>query len=390
MKFKKSILLTFISFILIVLANSCGQKQNKNTSISGEFLFSKGETVFLDRISVFNTESIDSAVIDNNMFEFKIKKNNPEFYKLRIDNENQIILLVEPGEKVKIKGDIRNLPSTYKVEGSEGSVLIHRLNYFTLENYRILDSLAQIWEQRKYDIDGIVLKDSLDSIAKMIYAKQEDFVRNFILENKNNLASILALYQVFGRVPLFDEIENLELYRTISQSLNSHFPNNPHVLELLARVNKNTKLKAEKDSINRRLQPGNPIPEISLPNQNGEPISINNFLGKTVLVYFWMSHSQESRAQIQELIKLHRQFATKNFQLFNVSFDMNEELWKNTINFEKLPGINLIDTREWSSPLIKVFNIKSVPHNILVDKEGKIIGTNLTVTEIREILNTTL
>lgn len=386
---RRNYILLILPLIIFIFTLSCkNSKTNHSAEINARFLFSKGEVIYLDEVKVFETTIIDSIIInENGEFSFKIKTDGPQFYRLRINNNNLITLLIDSKEKITINADIRSLASTYKVEGSEGSKLVYELHTFTFENYKRLDSLAQIWEYRKYDNDNLILRDSLDSIALQIYNSQEEFVKNFIKENQSNLASIMALYQVFGRQSLLDEIEDLDIFEETAIKLKSAYPNNSHVNELNARVYKNKQIKIERDKITERLSPGNFVPEISLPNQNGEPVSILDFKGNNILIFFWSSSSTKSRSLINELTQLHKQYSTKGFLLFNVSFDMNQDLWKKTINFEKMPGIHVNDSREWSSPVIKMFNIKAFPHHVLIDREGKIIGTNLSIDEIKDKLN---
>lgn len=388
MNVRKNKIILILAAIVLTLNLSCkNNKKNYSSEINGRFVLSKGETVYLEEIDVFETILIDSVKInENGEFKFKILTNKPQFYRIKLNNNNSITLLIEPKENLILNADIRNLPSTYTVEGSVGSQKLHELNSFTLDNYRTLDTLAIIWNSRKYEDKNYILKDSLDSIAIIVYNSQEQYVKNFILENQNSLSSIMALYQVFGRQSLLDEIEHLDIYEKTATNLKAKFPSNPHVNELNARVYKNKQIKKERDRIQERLSPGNLVPEISLPNQNGEPVSVLDYKGNNILIFFWSSNSTKSRSLISELSQLHKQFSTKGFNLYNVSFDMNKELWIKTINFEKIPGIHVNDSREWASPVVKIFDIKSLPHNILIDRESKIIGSNLKIEEIKDFL----
>lgn len=372
-----------------VIIQSCNTKDPKTSkvTINGTFVMSRAEMLYLYEINVYEKSPLDSTKISSDgSFTFTIEIDDASFLWLGTKDDNYITLLVEGEESITIEGDLRSLPATYSIKGSPGSEQLYILHRHTLNNYAKLDSLALIWEKRMYNNDKLELQDSLDSVAKTIYEEQERFVTNFIKQNSSSLASIIALYQTFGRVPILDEFEHLELFRSTATSLKEKYPDNQHVNELLARVEKNTLIAKENEEIKKRLQPGNPVPELSLPNMNGEPVSINDYKGYTILIYFWSSVSPESRKMNQQLISTYKLFAPRGFILFNVSLDNNPEIWKQAVGLDKMPGIHVCDFMDWASPVVKIFNIQEIPYNVLVDKEGLIVANGLTIEQLNQKL----
>jgi len=309
---------------------------------------------------------------------------------LGTSEDNYITLVCEQGETPELSGDIRSLPATYTVKGSPGSEKLLELHLYTLKHYELFDSLSEIWEQGKYDKDKLALRDSLDSIARGVYQAQEEYVKQFVENNMESLTAILALYQVFGRIPVLDEFEYLDLYDQTAQSLKLKYPTNQHVNELSARVSKNKALQKEKEEITKRLLPGNPVPELSLPDREGSPVSVADYKGYALLLYFWSSTDPKCRKMNPELLTLQKKYEAKGFSLFSISLDNNPDIWEKAITLDKLPGVHVIDQRGWSSPVINMFNIESIPHTILIDKEGIIIGNNLNFEEINTRLHETV
>lgn len=380
------------SFIFIVSLTVCiagcynGNTRN-DTDISGKFVYSRGEVVYLKEILVFEKVVVDSVRLkESGEFSFKIPVDDVIILWIGTSEDNYITLICEKGETVQITGDIRSLPASYTVSGSPASELLHSLQEYTYAHYRQFDTLSMIWEKRKYDNDKLVLRDSLDKAALQIYEDQEQFVKQFVTDNMESLAAIVALYQIFGRVPILDEFEYIELYEQTAQVLKEIYPGNQHVNELSARVVKNRLILKEKQEIIQRLQPGNPVPELSLSDRDGAPASIKNFKGHTILINFWAATSPKSRKLNQELIQLHKLHSARGFLLFNVSFDPNQDIWKKAVSLDKLPGIHVNDQRSLSSPVMKMFNISELPHTILVDREGLIVGNGLTFDEINQKL----
>jgi peroxiredoxin len=375
----------FLSSFFMLFMNGCVHGPGKKeASIECEFLYTRGEIIYLDEILVYDRVRIDSAGVDNKgkcEFVFSVDGDAGIFW-IGNSEDNYITLVIEKGEEVKIEGDIRNLPATYKVSGSSGSEKLFDLHRHTLMNYARLDSLSAIWQSRMYNDDKLFLRDSLDSVALLVYDDQISFVEQFAKGNKQSLASIIALYQTFGRVPVLDEFEYIDLFGDVAQSLKEKYPGNQHVNELFARVEKNKVLLREKEEIMKRLEPGNPVPALSLPDMNGAPESVSDYRGYVILIYFWHSKNPLCRKLNLQLADLYKLHAARGFLLFNVSFDNDTDIWKKTVGLDKLPGIHVNDQREWSSPVLKMFNIPDLPHSVLVDREGVIVANNLSIEEI--------
>ena len=52
---------------------------------------------------------------------FKVKASEPDFYQLGFSTSDFITLLAEPGEKIKLEFEGKNLFEKYSVKGSAGS-----------------------------------------------------------------------------------------------------------------------------------------------------------------------------------------------------------------------------------------------------------------------------
>ena len=63
--------------------------------------------------------------------------------------------------------------------------------------------------------------------------------------------------------------------------------------------------------------------------------------------------------------------------IIGVSFDQKKEPWLNAIESLKMPWIHLSDLKGWQSLGAQIYGIRSIPANILLDGEGKIIDIDL-------------
>ena len=65
-------------------------------------------------------------------------------------------------------------------------------------------------------------------------------------------------------------------------------------------------------------------------------------------------------------------------EIYSISLDKNNKAWNEAIKKDNLLWKNHVsDLKGWESEAAKTYNIKSIPSNILIDKDGTIIAKNL-------------
>ena len=69
---------------------------------------------------------------------------------------------------------------------------------------------------------------------------------------------------------------------------------------------------------------------------------------------------------------------TGDFKIYQVSLDKTKEAWIKGIQDDGLEKwIHVSDVRYWNSIVVPLYKIESIPANYLLDREGRIIATNL-------------
>jgi len=77
------------------------------------------------------------------------------------------------------------------------------------------------------------------------------------------------------------------------------------------------------------------------------------------------------------LLKLTRHFTQKGFDVLGVSFDRDKVKWEKAIKADNLTWNHVSDLKYWGNAAGNYTVINSIPANILLDKDQKIIGRNL-------------
>ena len=84
-------------------------------------------------------------------------------------------------------------------------------------------------------VDDVVVaakKQETDSIYRMVFREQQEYVCRFIEENKGSLSTLIALYKPFNNRLLIDtrNPQSIEWYDMVLEGLQERYPDNPHTL----------------------------------------------------------------------------------------------------------------------------------------------------------------
>jgi thiol-disulfide isomerase/thioredoxin len=326
---------------------------------------------------------VDSTTVKSEgSFSFKSEIENTGFYQLRTKNK-LFNLLIEPGEKIVLTGDMKN-PTDYDVDGSDGSLLIQRLNDNMAETKVELDSLVQLYQDA---VNNNAEQSVMDSISKSYEAAieaQRKFNTIFILNFYNNLASLYAIYQrIDDQTFLFNRNRDVQYFKILSDSLTKYYPNSPYVKAL----QNNTKEFINRINLKKMEQMAtveSSLPEIKLPNLSGDSISLSSLKDKKlVLLSFWASWNKESVNENLKLKSFYQKYKNKGFEIYQVSLDNNKEAWQQAVNFDELPWINVSDLAYPNSEAAMRYNIQSLPtHFLLTKDQSDILGKNLSTRDL--------
>ncbi len=118
-------------------------------------------------------------------------------------------------------------------------------------------------------------------------------------------------------------------------------------------------------------------PSFSMNNTEGKPVSLESYRGSYLLLDFWASWCMPCRAENPNVLAAYKKYKDKNFKVLSVSLDEQKEAWIKAIKEDKLPWTQISDLKGADSEVAKMYNIISIPANVLIDPNGKIVGKNL-------------
>jgi len=110
---------------------------------------------------------------------------------------------------------------------------------------------------------------------------------------------------------------------------------------------------------------------------DGKPIALSSFKGKVVLIDFWASWCGPCRKEMPNVVKAYAKYKAKGFEIYGVSLDDNKDRWLEAIAKDGITWPQVSDLKKWEADVVRNYNITSIPHTVLLDREGKIIAKNL-------------
>jgi thiol-disulfide isomerase/thioredoxin len=142
-----------------------------------------------------------------------------------------------------------------------------------------------------------------------------------------------------------------------------------------------------KDNIRkyRLFSVGDVFPDENVQGIDGGTFKIRDFLAEYTLIDFWASWCKPCRAKNPKIKELYAKYHDKGFNVIGVSNDKYVEKLKLAIKKDDLLWDNFL-----SHTLYKDLLISSIPYTFLLDKNARIVGVNMTTTQIERFLNENL
>jgi thiol-disulfide isomerase/thioredoxin len=297
-------------------------------------------------------------------------------------------MLVEPGEKLILKAQNDSLNYPISLNGSKGTELMTDYNKMLRATINKLTGLNKIYTQNvdKPELPKVV--ESLDSLAQIYLGEINVYTKKYIDDNLTSLVSLVALYQqVAPSVYVMNPSKDLSYFVKVDSSMFSLYPEYEPVTSLHEQVKELVaKMKGE-TSAGPASASGAIAPEISLPTPEGDTIKLSSTRGSVVLLDFWASWCAPCRKENPNLLNVYNIYHKRGFQIYQVSLDKTKESWIKGIQDDHLEKwIHVSDIQYWNSIVVPLYKIESIPCNYLLDKEGRIIASNLRSEKLQNKL----
>ena len=192
--------------LFALVFSACTTQDPEGFEIKVKLTNSNRQTIYLEELTSTAVLVKDTVKIDKNG-EFTFTGQIPEigFYRLRLDQNNFINIVLDKYDNIQITADAKNLYYTYKIKSSENNQLLYQLNdYLKKFNFKI-DSLRRVLQSFQFSLPTGQAGPKIDSVNNALTAEynrimlnKTNFIRNFI---DNNFNSFVVLQPEIGSVP---------------------------------------------------------------------------------------------------------------------------------------------------------------------------------------------
>jgi peroxiredoxin len=339
-------------------------------SIKGSLKGADGKKIYL-RYAVGDKDKMDSTVIRKGVFFFKGKLDAPfATGGLVYGNMNDqrsakwCSLFMEPSAMtVSLTLDKFQSP---KVKGSVSQAQYDAMNAqiasASKEMARLHDAVGK--EQ------NIALRNKLsarqDSCEEVINKAQINFI-------KTHPDSYVAPYLMMFNIGHMTYTDANAAYQAFSPNVKKYGPFIKDIEGELASM--------------KRVQPGEPAPDFTTTDINGNKVSFSDMKGKYVLLDFWASWCVPCRRSFPHVKALYNKYKDAGLDVFCVGDNDNQtDKWREAIKKDgvemfhhvlrgmKASVVNGNYVMDNTNDISEKYAVHYLPTKYLIDKEGKIVG----------------
>lgn len=119
-------------------------------------------------------------------------------------------------------------------------------------------------------------------------------------------------------------------------------------------------------------------PDFTLPQLNGQPLSLSSYRGKVVLLDFWATWCVPCRAETPRFVELQQKYGDRGLQIIGISMDDSPDP---VAPFVKQFQVNYPIVMGTAKTGEQYGGILGMPIAFLIDREGHIVSKHIGATD---------
>ncbi len=345
----------------------------KGALIKGSVAGAPESEIVVAKLDINRFETLDTLTTDaDGAFRYRldIRKGQPEFVYFFRNDRKIASLLLERGDRVTLNTDTLGVATVFGSPESEKLAQVEQsLANFSAEFAALAGRLNALKEgSREYA-----------AVSREMAAKYVGYYKDrlkYVLSNSHSLTVVPVMFQQVGEnLPLFSQHTDALHFRSISDSLETVYPESAYVKSLRAAADERMRVF----ELSSKIQTATEVSylDIEMPDVTGVKRKLSELDDKVVLLHFWSaSRPAQKMFNLDVLKPLYERYRGRGFEIYQVAVDVDKADWARTIRDQQLEWVNVCDGLGTASPVVAAYNLSSLPVSFLFSK-GQMVQTSL-------------
>ena len=131
---------------------------------------------------------------------------------------------------------------------------------------------------------------------------------------------------------------------------------------------------------------GKPVEDFTATDLDGNPILLQDYRGKVVLLDFWAVWCGPCIGEMPNVKKVYDAYKDDGFDVIGISLDDDETELREYLKVCDIPWRQIFSGKGWDSPIAKQYGIRGIPSPWLIDREGKLISFQARGAELKRLV----
>ena len=135
-----------------------------------------------------------------------------------------------------------------------------------------------------------------------------------------------------------------------------------------------------------KFKPGQPAPDFTLDDLQGQSVSLSDFKGQAIFLDFWSGGCLPCIKDFPYLEQIKQQTQNQPVVFLSISLDASTDRWRQAVHEHGLTGVHVRSPGGWQAAVAQLYQIRSIPTYLLVGPDGLLAGRVDGVWDVADVV----